>query len=464
MRNITIRDVEGFMRKRSILIIFIFIAFYFIARLPFLIEPLGREEGFHAFAFCCNPPAPKYLWVGIINGQDQFGPPQHPALIYETLGAFGTPWRALIDAARGGHPMRVTFILRLAFTLFQFIYFLLLLLLLANAKDIDWREWLMWLVVVLSIAPIAISISTSVQVDGSLGSLMVGLVTLSLLAYRYKLFSSKLIFALAFIASLFLGFGKNEWGLSLLLSLALTGILIFFARRFYQDYDGFVSDLTFLGTIAAGLIAGNLINYFFDSKNYVDGLRLMMALSGHKNTDFITMLVARVKLLYLHLLLIALVGAGVLLSFRKKLDAVLFFVFVWGGILFSAYFVTQAGGWQLQRYYAPSLVVLVAGVVLVSTYYSVSARRYVFAALVSISLVNSILFTGAQIGYFKDRLQVFIKMSKPSPQAQLSDACVPRMNDGEAFVTRRTDEFIISSMGEVEREQLVGQFGKSICK
>ncbi|CAG0977015.1 hypothetical protein ANAEL_01511 [Anaerolineales bacterium] len=451
------------MNKNFVFTIVFFIISYFMVRLPFLIDPLINEEGTHAFVFCCNPPSPKYLWIATINGEDQFDVPQHPALIYETLGLFGAPWGAIINNSRGENPLLTSFLTRFAFTLFQFSYFLLLIILLRKSENVIWRKRMIWVVIALSLAPIAIYTSISVQVDGSVGSFFPGLVALSLLARHENLLQPKWALTSLFVSSAILGFGKNEWGLALLLSVILTGIFILLARGFYQKHDGLLTDFAPLGIIIAGLIAGNLINYLYDPKNYLGGFFLIRGLSAYKSDmSTATMLTERIKFLYLNFLMVILICGGVILALRKKVETMLLLTFIWGSMLFFAYFVTH-WGWLLKRYYAPSFVVITIGVIIALKYYPKRVAQYISIALIAISLIGTLFSAGSRLDRLKEYSFLFTPPATLQNQDQSLDSCVPLLNDGEVF-TNGIKEFISGSVGETNGEKIANKFGKSICK
>ena len=115
----------------------------------------------------------------------------------------------------------------------------------------------------------AILYSTSLQVDGSVGSLLTGLLALSLLAYRYKLIETRKSLLLVFACALFYGFGKNEWTLAFLAALIVSFIFVFVRKNAFTG--NFRSVISLLSIALAGLLVGNLISYLFDPINYMGG-------------------------------------------------------------------------------------------------------------------------------------------------------------------------------------------------
>ena len=58
---------------------------YFLARLPWLSDPLRDEEGIFAALVVDRPAGPNHGLVARIDGQEHYEPLGHPALLYETL-------------------------------------------------------------------------------------------------------------------------------------------------------------------------------------------------------------------------------------------------------------------------------------------------------------------------------------------------------------------------------------------
>lgn len=441
--------------------IIIFISLYFIARLPFLVSPLQVEEGTHAYLLCCNPPAPTYLWQGRINGNDIFGVPLHPALIYETLMLYGQIWKHAIETFRE-YPLATIFLIRLAFSVFQCTIFSLLFTVVLNDPNKASRSKTgIWVLCSLAVSQISIATSLSVQVDGSVGSLLPGLLAAGLLMYRQKFISNTWAFLFLFISSVFLGFGKNEWGLALAASIILIIVLLSTMAAFQKIIVG-QPYLGFCVTILLGLILGNIINYYFDPKNYIEGVRLMIGLSdASASKNFSWVLIKRLQYLYLHILLILVTGIGVIKS-GKNVDTVLLVLFVWGCALFFPYYLTNWGGLTIQRYYAPSLVVLLVGGLVSLIHYLDGNLIYLSRLFIIVSLISAIVNYGANIYKFHEYAELFSTEYSSYVPVLLSENCIPRLNDGQAFIENNQD-FLVKSIGLSEAESIVKQNGRILC-
>ena len=218
--------------KHTFLFFLLFIFLYFVFRVPYLIAPLTGEEGILANIFYTQPPNPNYLIIGRINGIDIYTYPQHPAIIYEILSHFGLLWKMIINY-KMLNIASLTFFVRLAFSMFQFLVVAVIALMTLQRRDIVLKDRITPFssIVILAVSVPAMIISTFVQVDGSVGTLLSGLLAIALLGYRLNLFPIRIASIFIFLSSLLFGLGKNEWSLALLLALLLTAAYIYITTK-----------------------------------------------------------------------------------------------------------------------------------------------------------------------------------------------------------------------------------------
>ena len=210
---------------------------YFLPRIPYLIIPLQGEEGIFAEIFYYQTPKPDYLLLARIDGSNIYGPPEHPAMMYEILSHYGLALKAIVNFSKF-NTAALTFFIRLAFSMFQFLIFEIIAFVILQSRDnrstLD-KIFLLGWILILAVTPPAMMISTSVQVDGSIGSLLAGFLAISVLGYRLKLYSHRTAYIFVFISSFLFGLGKNEWSAALLLALILTGGYLLLTTRREKD-------------------------------------------------------------------------------------------------------------------------------------------------------------------------------------------------------------------------------------
>lgn len=102
--------------KIFILFLAVFVFIYFMARLPFYTNEPSGEEGSFTHLFFNAPRGPNYLLEGRIHGVNLYGPPQHPAPIYELIKGYGSAWKFFLN--NQDHSIAgLTFFIRVAFSL-----------------------------------------------------------------------------------------------------------------------------------------------------------------------------------------------------------------------------------------------------------------------------------------------------------------------------------------------------------
>ena len=245
----------------------------FIAtRTVFYVMPLVGEDGVFA-DLCVNRPAgPQMCLFGRVDGQKRYDLFLHPAPCYEAIRAAGWLCSWMIPAPPVPDNM-VTPRLRFLYSLFQLSVWLVILVVLARPRVCS-QSAARWAVLAAVIAsPMAMVTSTQLQIDGSVGVVMNGLMAVAVMAVLSG--SSPGVRGLSYLAcaGFVLGLGKQEWTICLLAALvAWAGYII------VQGIRGKVALAEFgrpILLILIGLAAGNLASYAYDPLNYMGGLKFL---------------------------------------------------------------------------------------------------------------------------------------------------------------------------------------------
>ena len=444
------------MNKKYLFLVLLML-FYFLVRIPFYGIAPFYEEGCFTELFYNHIVNPNYILIGKIDGVKLYDHPLHPALIYETISSYGKLWQALFPSLGSWNVIALSVSARFAFSLFQASIVFAFILMLLKQNETKTPLPLIACIVGLCLMSPAIIYSTSLQVDGSVGSLLTGLLALSFLAYRYKLIETRKSLLLVFACALFYGFGKNEWTLAFLAAVMVSFIFVLIRKSAFRE--NFRSVISLLSIALGGLLVGNLISYLFDPINYMGGFGVASNLGKPSLNIFEIMTWSRWKLVSLNLILLAAALAG-LFSALKKLDIVYLLFFVWGGALLAGFFIT-AHATDI-RYYAPSFVVLLG--ILPLAYDQFNSRRAypVLLATTVIIYLFSVpkIIDGIQtLRSFKERDLYALDTAQVSPS--ITD-CIPQKEQGEAWITGV--DFVATTLGLEYVSPLAQKYGKTICK
>ena len=441
------------MNKKYLFLVLLMLL-YFLVRIPFYGIAPFYEEGCFTELFYNHMVNPDYIFWAKIDGVKLYHAPLHPALIYEIISSYGKLWQVLVPPLASWDTIALGVFARFSFSLIQASIVFALILMLLKQNEAKTPLPLIALIMGFCLMSPAILYSTSLQVDGSVGSLLTGLLVLSLLAYRYKLIETRKSLLLVFACAMFYGFGKNEWTLAFLVALMVSFIFVLIRKSAFTG--NFRSAISLLSYALGGLLVGNLISYSFDPINYMGGFGTAGNLGQPSLNIFEIMTWSRWKLVSLNLILSAAALVG-LFHALKKLDVLYLLFFVWGAALLAGFFIT-AHATDI-RYYAPSFLVLLGILPLVYDQFD-SRRAYpVLVAATVIIFLFSVpkIIDGVQTLRSLKKVDLYATQVTPS----MID-CIPRKDQGEVWITG--EDFIASTAWPEYASSFVQKYGKTLCK
>ena len=257
----------------------VLICCFFSFRMPFYNQELVGEEGIFAHLFINEVQKPNYLLISRIDGVNLMGASQHPAPMYMAINSAGRFTRQFIDFTRLDE-LGAAFVLRVIFSLPLLLLGISGILYVYKQCNSNLYYWLALMLAFIT-SPVVLVTSTELQVDASFGIGIFGVwaVTIALLTGR-RTGGYRVQAALFFLCNLIAALGKNEWSLILLLSLLLATLYVVLRGRGIPHLKEQLAVL-FFGF--AGLVAGNLLSYWYDPLNYVMGFELMSSMSKNES-------------------------------------------------------------------------------------------------------------------------------------------------------------------------------------
>ncbi len=433
----------------------VLMALYFVARLPILSKSLAGEEGIFAALVVYRPPAPDYFLVARIDRQDRYGPLAHPSPLYETLRLASGLWQP-VSPEIVADDARATPRLRFFFSLFQCTVWLLvgIAALAATGSSRPFARYATLAIVALTaISPIALATSTQLQLDGSVGSVMVGLAAGALCLASRHLVPVPVMYAVLFLSTVVLGLGKQEWTLAFLGALVLwVGALLVIRRRIGRA----IREQLLAGVvIVAGLLLGNWLSYQFNSRAWSGGIHVMRSIA-----DIATVATGpparwwRVTDQRMGMLVTCgVVGVTLLILFWRRLkdvDPYAFLLLFLTGGLFGGYFITSFA--PEVRYFMPSLIVMAFAFVAVVPAAPDRTGRWVLAATTGLLSIH----TGV---YIVDRIGA---PTRPINVSRDPRECIPLMSHGDVWNKPDVD-FVGRNLGIENAAAFVARFGKTTC-
>lgn len=273
------RDEMKFSTRHLYVAFFLFSCAFFCFRIPFYQQKLVAEEGTTAYLLLHDVPKPNYLIISRVGGVDLMGAPQHPGLMYASMGAVGKLSRQVIDYSKLDE-QQSAFVFRVIFSLPMLIMFLAGIFHVYKRRNENLYYWLMLFIVLVS-SPVVLVTSTELHGDASFGIAIIGIWTFAILIVTDRCLTRYGIKALLFFIGTFIAsLGKNEWSLVLLLTLLLVSAYLLIIRRRLAHWSG---QLTIMACGFLGLLSGNLVSYLFDPLNYQMGLQLMLSMSAKES-------------------------------------------------------------------------------------------------------------------------------------------------------------------------------------
>jgi hypothetical protein len=363
------RDVNW---REALVLFAAFLLVFFCARLPlFSLGWDGQDANGHdADIFFHQPAKPNYLLFGRIHGQEIYVPPfGHPAPPYEMYALLGKavnwaiPYQTFSDT-------QIIMLLKVISSLFQLAVWLpLLWLMIRNCSERTPRLVGCLFITALAISPLAIQGSNEFQIDSTFGFAMAGGYALALLfadrKERHPIFG----FLAVLLASAFLGLGKNEWTIVLIVAwgiLLAVGVTTSFVGRHGDEHQS-RRFLLCLSATFLGLGVGNLASYMFEPALYLSGWELMAEMvkkasitSDAGRNHFVEVNKQRLRFTQAPIILIVFMTWQVVLR-RFQFSPGLILASIFGFGLFSAFFISTWGSFP--RYFAPALAVLSVAIV-----------------------------------------------------------------------------------------------------
>lgn len=447
-------------KNKAIGLIILFTVAFFLVRIPNYVEPLFGEEGIHANVFYNAPENPKYLLIGRINGSDILIIPEHPAFLYESLKFLGKIWQILFPKDLF-NPIELGLQVRIALSLVQYLFFLLFLIVVLFSKKIEMNQKGIkaFLIILISLTIPIINMSTSVQIDGSVGFLFTGILALSILVYSTQLFHDVISCVFLFITSILFGFGKNEWSMALMLTIFISALFLFRTIKSISSNVNKKRAFIFLGILLIGLLLGNLLSYLYDRINYLSGFSVMFRISKASSFFNPRGFYHKFPISYVNLFLL-LIFVVLLYKQRKNTNFFFIFSFIFFITMFFAYFVIS---WVPDaRYFAPSLIIGV--MVLVQSNFSILERNMpsVFIGCLCFMVFFSFLNLFVQ----KKSINQFIINQMKNESLEYSTLidqknCVYYIDSGKAF--GKKFDFLSNSIEKVAASMTASESGKELC-
>ncbi|MBW8015193.1 MAG: hypothetical protein FVQ82_03330 [Planctomycetes bacterium] len=355
------------MRENTKKIIFIasFVLLFFAVRLHFYRFPLTGEEGAFANIFVNQTHGPEFLQQGRSDGEDFYGFPRHPETLYNSLRIAGIVCSPIIKQVPYTDDMKITPVLRLLFSLFQFFILLGIGAYLCSRKK-PVNILLALLLLAVAVSPTAIKTSVRLQIDGGVGILMNALFAAALLFIAKSDKRTFFRYVLLFCATFYLAAGKQEWSIILLTAIFAVGMFLLFTRLLMRQQ--FNHEPKILAIIIVGIIAGNICSYLIGPVNYMGAFGVIRDFSRIENVasndiSFMDWVRLRSSMTFWICTIIALITLSSIFVLQniKKIRPPELLIWIYGLGLFGAFFFSKAS--LDPRHFAPSLIILTFAVI-----------------------------------------------------------------------------------------------------
>lgn len=460
-----IGKLSRFLEKYQLLVVFLFIILFWVIRLPLFSHTFGWHiwedgNGLDTSIFVNQPSYPNYSLYGRVDGVELYASiVGHPRLPYEMFSFLGKVVNLVLPLKNLSEEHTISFI-KLLVTSSQFlIYCLIGIQLFKNMEEPLKKASSIFLLFLLSCAPISIYNSNEFQIDSFWGFLMIGVFLLTFVNYyRYKKIFPGILLALS---SAFIGFGKNEWSIMLVLACLFILFLHIVVQRLIKKDRVEMSFVKTICIILLGNILGNLINYLADPFMYVSGIKLIVqmvtvgTMSGApSNVAWFDVFLVRIPFISTCIFLILLISLFIRQN-RKKINYYYTFLFVYSFFLFFAFFISSWGNYS--RYFAPSLIGLIFVFLLYFANYKVKKVNIV-GIIVMIFVIGFFGFKQLKDFYTQSEKSEYFNVTYDT-----SSDCIPLIDVGRVYKKKNVD-FIHLSVGYEAAQDIVSSYGKSICK
>lgn len=443
-----------------------FLLVFFCARLPlFSLGWDGQDASGHdADIFFHQPTKPNYFLFGRIHGQEIYVPPfGHPAPPYEMYALLGRALKWVIPYQTFSD-VQIIVLLKIISSLFQLVIWLpLLWLMIRNCSARPQRLVGCLIITAHALSPLAIQGSNEFQIDSTFGFVMAGAYALALLFADRNEHQPIFGFLAVLATSAFLGLGKNEWTLVLviawgiLLAMWLTTSLV---SHLGDDHQSRRFSLCLSATFL-GLGIGNLASYLFEPALYTSGWELMAEMvktasiaSDAGRNHFVEINKERFRFTQAPIFLIVFIVWQLALR-RSRFSPGLILASIFGFGLFSAFSISSWASYA--RYFAPASAAL--SVAMVWLYIE---RPFKAATLLACTLASCwLVVAGVRFAHSTDlaRISIFgIRDIRTGPDAK----CALLLPVEDAY--RRKDlDFAHIGWGYQGAEELAQKFGGHVC-
>ncbi len=427
------------------------------------------EEGLFAYITIYQPSKPDFGLIARIDGEEKLILLEHPSFLYETMKIGGKFADIFVDF-NVLDELQKTHTLRILFSLFPLaVYFAIFFVIIKsnwnkinqrfNKIDYHLRYSLLFILLTLPL-PLSIVTSTELQVDGSVGVLMVGTFALSIFISLLKNTSVKFRYSILFVGAFVVALGKNEWTLGLVVVILTQFVLLLFLNVFHKNKTNksLISSLCILAVIASGVLAGNLVSYLYDPTNYLAGIDVMLRITKASNTKSENLLEDLTKLTddrfpYIFpIVLILMVTIYLLLKNRKRLFEIptqIFVLFGYAAVLFGSYSLSL---WNPEpRYFAPAFTVsIVLYLALIECRLLSSKKLLTFVLIILASQAFYFVYSNPKI-YFPQNGIASVEAKE----------CIQIMDIARVY--DKKIDFVANSLSRKDAENIVKQYNKSLC-
>jgi hypothetical protein len=377
-------------RLERILVLALFLLLFLVARLPLFSLGWDGEDanGHDADIFIHQPAKPDYLLAARVHGREIHLPPLgHPGATYEMFAAMGRAAQTVVDV-RALSDAQIIAMLKVIGSAFQLAIWLPLLWLIGRSCG-DGKTRLVGYgcILALALCPISIKSSNEFQIDSLFGFVMAGAYALALVAAGSNMVGGLAGAALVMLGAAFVGLGKNEWTLVLLLASigSMVAIKLLDLAGYPLREPRALLRLSLATLVGLGL--GNLANYLFEPGLYMSGWWLLSQMVTSKSivgdagrASFLTVTAQRLPFIRPLLFLIAFIGWRSIVD-RRQLSPAVVLGSLFGFGLFGAFFISTWAAFP--RYFAPAFAALSVVATWQYTRQTASAATLIVCTLVS---------------------------------------------------------------------------------